>query len=107
MNTKMKLISFLVLAILISSCGGSATPVSVQNPPVIPTVVQNPPQSTATTEQATVVPTAQEMTKLKMTIARRSAYAPFLIAQEEGFLKNSASKWNLLPLIKLRRQSPC
>jgi NitT/TauT family transport system substrate-binding protein len=87
MKTNRIFISFIFLAIVLSACGGAATPVSNQNPPVIPTAVQNTMQSTSTVEQATIIPIAQEMTKVKMTIARRSAYAPFLIAQEEGFFK--------------------
>jgi NitT/TauT family transport system substrate-binding protein len=85
MKTNMMLFSFLLLAIVLSGCGGIMTPVSNQNPPVITTAVQNTAQSTSSVEQATVVPTVQEMTKLKMTIAQHSGYAPFFIAQEEGY----------------------
>ena len=81
------LFSFILLAMVLSACGGVMTPLSNQNPPVIPTAVQNTTQSTSGVENATVVPTAQEMTKLKMTISQHSGYAPFFIAQEEGFFR--------------------
>jgi len=82
------LISIFFIAILLSACGGAATPASNPNPPVNPTAVENAPQSTSSIEQATVVPTVQEMTKLRMTISPHTGYAPFFIAQEEGYFKD-------------------
>jgi NitT/TauT family transport system substrate-binding protein len=70
---------------ILSACGGVATPVSDQNPPIVLTAVQNTTQSTSGVEKATVIPTEREITKLKMTISQHSGYAPFFIAQEEGF----------------------
>jgi NitT/TauT family transport system substrate-binding protein len=88
MKPSLMFFAFLLLAIVLSECGGSSTPGSNQNLPVIPTAVQNATQSPSGVKQATIVPIAQEMTKLKMTISQHSGYAPFFIAQEEGYFKD-------------------
>jgi NitT/TauT family transport system substrate-binding protein len=61
--------------ILLTACAGSAK------------VVENPPQSTTSIEQASVIPTQPEMTTLKATISQHTGYAPFFIAAEEGYFK--------------------